>query len=43
MLARPPRWLLFGSIGLTVLLIGPPAVAVANGQGTTWYSWKPAR
>lgn len=34
-LARPPRWLLFGSIGLVVLLVGPPIVALVNGQGTT--------
>lgn len=31
--ARPPRWLLFGSIGLVLLLVGPPAVALAGGQG----------
>lgn len=35
MLARPPRWLLVGSIGLVVLLVGPPIVALANGEGTT--------
>lgn len=31
--ARPPRWLLFGSIGLVVLLIGPPVAALVAGEG----------
>lgn len=31
--ARPPRWLLFGSLGLCVLLVGPPLAALLAGQG----------
>ncbi|HSJ45929.1 MAG TPA: hypothetical protein VK923_14730 [Euzebyales bacterium] len=31
--ARPPRWLLFGSIGLVVLLIGPPVASLVTGDG----------
>jgi hypothetical protein len=31
--ARPPRWLLFGSIGLVVLLVGPPVAALVTGEG----------
>lgn len=33
-LARPPGWLRFGSIGIVLLLIGPPVVALAAGEGT---------
>ena len=32
-IARPPRWMLFGSIGLVVLLVWPPVAAVVTGQG----------
>ena len=31
--ARPPRWLLFGSVGLVALLVGPPVVALVTGEG----------
>ena len=31
--ARPPRWLLFGTLGLVALLIGPPVAALITGQG----------
>lgn len=32
--ARPPRWLLFGSIGLVALLMGPPLAALLAGEAT---------
>lgn len=32
--ARPPRWLLVGSIGFVVLLIGPPVAALVTGEGS---------
>jgi hypothetical protein len=31
-IARPPRWMLFGSIGLVVLLVWPPIAAVLSDQ-----------
>ena len=30
-IARPPRWLLFGSLGLAVFLLGPPVAAFTSG------------
>lgn len=31
--ARPPRWLLFGSVGIVLLLVGPPVAALVTGEG----------
>lgn len=32
--ARPPRWLLFGSVGLVAVLVGPPIVGLISGEGS---------
>lgn len=32
--ARPARWLLFGALGLAVVLIAPPVAVVVSGKGS---------